>query len=442
MNSKLTLPVLALICLVSIGWSQEPLSLEDATARALSQNPQIRQARTAIQIRKEEAGAARTKRWPVLNTSVQAGPILNRASVTFPKGSLGAYGSTGPIPDRDTEIGIPRRIGGLSVSQFALPLTEQPRIGLGIRSADLEARSAGEQAQAAAQQIVAQVRSVYYQIVALEAARTTAASQVRVAEEVVRLAQKGLAEGTGLPAERAEAEARLERASADAANLEADIQNGYEQLDVLMGEPLEKRFQLGSTLPALGALSLDEARARAAVNRPEVRETRIRLEQADLAIRSARLEWIPDVNLTLTHYGFLNSGNLAPKQIAIAGLSLNWEPWDWGRKSRETQAARQRKEQARLAFAQAEAQAQLEVGRAWREWEKAERDLSAARREVASGAEYLRVVRQRYEQQTALLRTVLEAQTAWESAGQREARAAAAVGAAWSSLQLAMGAEL
>src|SRR5512143_3411048 len=116
MNSKLGLPILTLICLVSIGWSHEPLSLEDATARALSKNPQVLKARTAVQIRKEEAGAARTKRWPVLSTSVQAGPILNHASVTFPKGSLGAYGSTGPIPDRDTEIGIPRRIGGLSVS--------------------------------------------------------------------------------------------------------------------------------------------------------------------------------------------------------------------------------------------------------------------------------------------------------------------------------------
>jgi outer membrane protein TolC len=378
----------------------------------------------------------------VLSTSVQAGPILNQASVTFPKGSFGEYGSTGPIPDRDTKIGIPRRIGGLSTSQFALPLTQQPRIGLGIRSADLETRTAAEQAEATVQQEAAQVGIVYFQTVALEAARATAASQVRVAEEVARLAQKGVAEGTGLPAERAEAESRLERARADAANLETDIRNGHEQLNLLMGEPLDAQFQLASRLPTLSALNLEEARARAAANRPEVREARLRLEQADLAIRSKRLEWIPDVSLTLTHYGFLNSGNLAPNQVAIAGLSLNWEPWDWGRKNRERAAGRQRREQARLALAQAEAQAGFEAGRAWRESEKAQRDLDAARQEVSSGAESLRVAQQRYDQQTALLRTVLEAQTAWESAGQREARAAAAAGAAWSNLQLAMGAEI
>jgi len=251
-----------------------------------------------------------------------------------------------------------------------------------------------------------------------------------------------VAEGTSLSGERAEAEARLERARADAANLEADILNGHEQLNVLMGEPLEQRFQLDSRLPAPDALNLEEARARAAANRPEVQEARLRLEQAELAIRSKRLERIPDVSLAVTHYGFLNSGNLAPNQLAIAGLSLNWEPWDWGRKSRESAAARERKEQARLALAQTEAQAGFEAGRAWREWEKAQRDLNAARRETSSGAESLRVARQRYEQQAALLRTVLEAQAAWELAGQREARAAAAAGAAWANLQLAIGAEI
>jgi outer membrane protein TolC len=330
----------------------------------------------------------------------------------------------------------------MSTSQFALPLTQQPRIGLGVRMADLEVKSAGEREQATAQQAAAEVRTLYYQIVALEAARKTSASQVQVAEEVVRQAQHGVAEGTNLPGERAEAEARLERARADAANLEADILNGHEQLNVLMGEPLEQRFQLDSRSPALDALNLEAARARAATNRPDVREARVRLEQAELAIRSKRLERIPDVSLTVTHYGFLNSGNLAPNQLAIAGLSLNWEPWDWGRKSRRSAAARERKEQARLTLAQAEAQAGFEAGRAWREWEKAQRDLNTARREASSGAESLRVARQKYEQQAALLRTVLEAQAAWELAGQREARAAAAAGAAWANLQLATGAEI
>src|ERR1019366_2599590 len=130
----------------SITWAQQPLSLEEAVARATAQNRQVLDARAAVQIRKEEAAVARTKRLPLLGTSVEVGPILNKASVTFPKGSLGTYSATGPLPESDTKIGIPRRIGGFSVTQFSLPLLQQPRIGLGVRSADLETQSAGAQA--------------------------------------------------------------------------------------------------------------------------------------------------------------------------------------------------------------------------------------------------------------------------------------------------------
>ena len=91
-------------------------------------------------------------------------------------------------------------------------------------------------------------------------------------------------------------------------------------------------------------------------------------------------------------------------------------------------------------MAQAKAQAAAEAGRAWREWEKAQRDSNAARQEVNSTAESLRVARQRFENQTALLRAVLEAQSAWEAAGQRAVEAAAASGVAWANLQLATGA--
>jgi outer membrane protein len=423
-------------------WAQQPLSLQEAEARVRGQNRQVLDARAAIQIRKEEAAAARTKRFPVLGTSIEAGPLLNKASVTFPAGSLGTYGATGPLPGRDTKIGIPRQISGYSVSQLSLPLLQQPRIGLAIRSADLEAQSARAQADTITQRAVAQVRSLYFQILALVGARTTLAGQVKVANEVVRLAQSGVQEGTSLPAELAEAESRRTRAQTTAANLESDIENQYEQLNLLLGEPVETRFHLDAHMPLLDSANLQEVRARSVANRPEIREAELREQQAAVAIRSKRLEWLPDVDFKVTHYGFINAGNLAPGHVAIAALSLSWEPWDWGRKSHEAAAAREKAQQTRLAVAQAKAQAAAEAGRAWRDWERAQRDLQAARQEVASSAESLRVATQRFANQTALLRSVLEAQSTWESAGQRAVEASAASGVAWANLQLATGANL
>jgi outer membrane protein TolC len=249
-------------------------------------------------------------------------------------------------------------------------------------------------------------------------------------------------EGVSLPSELAEAETRRTRAQVSAENLESDIQNQYEQLNVLLGEPVETRFRLQTNVPLPDDVNLEEARARSVAGRPEVREAGLQVQQADVAVRSKRLEWLPDLDLKVANYSFINAGNLAPSNVAIAALALTWEPWDWGRKSHESAAARQKAEQARLAVADAKTKAAAEAGRAWRDWERAQRDLKAARQEVDSTAESLRVARQRFENQTALLRSVLEAQSAWEVAGQRVIEASAASGVAWANLQLAMGVSL
>lgn len=418
--------------------AQTPLSLEDATRRAAAQNRIVQQAQSGVALKKDEAAAARTKRWPVLSTTLQAGPILNRAEVTFPRGSLGDYPATGPIPGKDMAVAIPRRLGGYTINQASLPLTQQLRIGAAIQSADLDSELARTQADRTEREVTAQVRNLYFQLTALEGARRAASSQLEVATEIERLAEEGVKQGTVLPAEQAEAAARLARVRADVANLETDIADGYEQLNVVLGEPLGNRYGLAMETPS-AALTLDEARQKALAARPEVKEARLRAEQAGVAVRAKRLEWIPDVSLQLTHFSFVNASNLAPNQLATAALALQWEPWDWGRKNHETAAAREREKQARLAVEQTEQQVQFEAGRAWREWDRAQRNLAAARLAVTSSAEGLRIVRQRYAQQAALLRNVLEAQTVWESAGQQEARAVAAVGTAWANLQLAVG---
>ena len=58
---------------------------------------------------------------------------------------------------------------------------------------------------------------------------------------------------------------------------------------------------------------------------------------------------------------------------------------------------------------------------------------------MAAAGESVRVNRERYEQQAALLRALLEAQTSFEAAQEQQVRAMSARGTAWANLQLAMG---
>lgn len=421
---------LHLVLITGALWGQQALTIEDAVAKVAGQNRQVLQARATIGIRLAEAKVQRTRRWPVLSSQIQAGPLLSRAEATFPRDVFG----------EEVRVGIPRTISGFSTSQVAMPLIGQGRIGLAIRSADLEAKAASAAAEVTEQRAVGQVRSLYFQVLALQASRATLEAQVTAAQEILRLAQKGVTEGVALAVEASEAEARLERARADRTQIETEIENGYEQLNVWMGTGIEERFQLVSVMPAVTVTDLDAVVAQAVAQRPELTEARLRLEQTGVAMRAKQWEWLPDLDASLTHYGFLNAGSFFPKQVLLAGVTLRWEPWDWGRKKQEQVALGQRKEQARLGIEQLSLEVRAEARRAWREWERTQRELLVASREKSSYGESLRIAKQRYESQVALLRSVLEAQTNWEAAGQREARAMAAAGAAWANLQLAMGA--
>jgi outer membrane protein len=437
---KLSFILLSLV-VAGFALAQSSLTAEQAAERAVNRSQDVLQAEAGILAKVEDAEVARTSRWPKLTTSAQIGPLLDHASVTFNQGVLGSSASTGPIPGRNTDIAIPRRIAGYDLAQASLPLSQQPRLGLEIASANLDINVARQLAESVRLNRISQTRELYFQLVALEEARRAANAQVEVATETFRLSQEALQEGTGLPSELANSEARMAQAKADAAALEADICNGREQLNLLMGEPLDKQFVLTSTTPRVNLVTLEEARQRALAAKPELKEVRLRLEQSGLALRSKRLEYIPDVDLQFTYLSFLNSSNTLPNKIALAGFSLTWEPWDWGRKKHEAARLRDRQEQARLAVVQTEQQVQWEAGRAWRALDQAQRNLDAARLGSKSAQENLRVVRQRHAKQAALKRELLVAQTNWEFAGQQEARAVAAVGVAWAKFQAAIGAD-
>jgi len=206
-----------------------------------------------------------------------------------------------------------------------------------------------------------------------------------------------------------------------------------------MGDPLDAEFVVSSDQREEPSMTQDEARNRAMAARPELKEAKIRLEQAGMGVRGKRLEQIPDLNFVVSDIYFLNTSNYLPNQIASAGLSLSWEPWDWGRNHHEAAALRAKEEQQRLDLAQMEQQVKFDADRAWREYERSNRTWQASKLATHSAEEQLRVVKERYTRQTALLRDLLEAQTTWEAAGQTEARELAAVGTAWANLQTAIG---
>ena len=431
--------ILILICTAAVA-APATLTMDDAVRNAMRHNRSVAAARSKIDERAAQLAAAKTRRWPVSSTMLQFGPSLTRANVTFPAGAFGTYEGTGPLPGEDIRVGIPRQLSGFSYSQAALPLTQQWRIGAAIEVARLEREVSGREAEVAEREIAQQTRQTYLAILSLDAARAAARARTALAAEVERLASGGVTAGVALPAEAREAAARLERARAAQAELDAERENLREQLNALMGSPLDAEWDFWPpVLDEPGAANAAQAQALAAAQRPELEAARLRIRQAEAEARGKRSEFVPDVSLSVSHFGFLNTGNLAPSNFAVAGVTVQWEPWDWGRKKHELAALRHRREQELLSHQEGTQQVSRQAGAAWRAWKQSETNLAAARTALTASEESLRVARARYEKEAALLRQLLEAQADFEAAQEQEVRAFAARGTAWANLQFALG---
>lgn len=244
-----------------------------------------------------------------------------------------------------------------------------------------------------------------------------------------------------LQSDRGEAIARRLRAESALAAINAERENLREQFNQVLGRPLDEPIDLvRPDLPCTATPATPAAAANKAVaSRPEIDTGRLRIRQAQIAARAKRAEQIPDISLAFMHFGFLNTGNLVPSNFAAAGLQLNWEPWDWGRRSKEAKALRYQADAARLALEEIVQQVRRQASQAFRAWEQTRTDLEAAEAAVAAAEASMRVVRRRFEQQAALMREVLEAQATFETAQEQRVRALSARGTAWANMQLALG---
>ena len=65
-----------------------------------------------------------------------------------------------------------------------------------------------------------------------------------------------------------------------------------------------------------------------------------------------------------------------PSNIGTVGLSLRWEPWDWGRKHHEYDEKRTKEEQAKVGVDATERAVLLEVRNACRQLENTRRQLT------------------------------------------------------------------
>jgi outer membrane protein len=175
--------------------------------------------------------------------------------------------------------------------------------------------------------------------------------------------------------------------------------------------------------------------------RPDVRHAALAVQQADLAVRLARADRLPEINVMVQAITPLNIDG-APQHIASAGIQLKWEPFDWGRRARAVASKRLELQQAERRERDVEDGARLEIARARRSLEEAQAAVRVAELSRRTARERTRVRLTQFESQSALLGDVLQAQASLANATSQFQQALLALLTARADLDHALGEEL
>lgn len=399
------------------------LTLEQAVALALEHNRPVQISALEVEKLDENISATRTHRLPIFKVSVLGSTLLTPVSFGFQQGAFGKDSNGQPIPAKDTEITTPRRLTGYFVNSVTQPLSQLYKIDLSLHAQELQRDLGREELRLKRQDVRNQVTRLYYELGQTQSALNASTQAVEFYTELDRVTDQFLLQQVVLKADSIDVKMRLAREQLETVKLRNDLDTQQDRLNQLLGRDIRQRFQVTTTpTPMLAELDLGIAQARALEQRPELRQAVLKKKQAEYDRRAKKAEYIPDVSLAVQQMSFLNV-NMLPSNVASAGLSLTWEPWDWGRKGHELAEKSKAVAQSEIALHETEAQVLVDVNTRYRKLQEAAASLKVTQLGMEAAKEKLRVAGNSYRVQAVRLDQVLEAQTKVSSAASQYQRA-------------------
>ncbi|MGA8598790.1 MAG: TolC family protein [Bryobacteraceae bacterium] len=397
------------------------LTLDEALAQAVANNSSLRTADLEIQRAADDLAANRTRRFANTQIVALGAQLLTKPSVTFPQGSLGVYGATGPIPATDQTIHAARKPVGVVFGSVAQPLSTQYRLHLQLKALSLGVEGTRQDREKTRLEVIDQVRRAYNEIAEAQSALGSLQSSLPYYEESKRLAQANRRRETILESDLLAIDAQLLKTQNAIRDAGDRVASAAEKLNDLMGRDIHTPFRISDINHANTEFEAPEAlEARALANRPELKKAKLEAQQADYDARAKKAEYIPDVSVAFTYFTAANFSNALPSNIATAGLQLTWEPWDWGRKRREYAAKRVKEQQATVAITQTERSVLLEVRNAWRQLETAHRQLALSNAVELAARQKLKEVQEQVKREAVLNKDLFQAQAELASADSQQ----------------------
>jgi len=418
-----------------------PLTLDEAVNLAQANNRQVKNAILTASIDEDKIAEAHTYRLPSLSIYALGSELLTPVDFTFQQGVFGNFPGIGPVPPTNTKIHTPLQPTFYGFFQLSQPLSQQYKVGLNIQLAKLAKAADEQKLRGQKQSVINQVKKSYYAILQTQSSLASNQENLKFDRELQRTTEQLVTEKAALKSEGMSVKARIAQEEYDNLTLSDTLASQKEQLNSLLGRDVRTDFSVVD-VPEATSLegNLAEAQKKALSVRPELRESRLQLQQAELNRRITKADYIPDVSLAVSNLSLVNV-NLVPSNVASAGVLITWNPIDWGRRKHELATATKQIAQSKNSLNDAEAQVLVDVAAKFRKLAESRALLAAARLQLEAEREKLRVVMNQYEQKAALSKDVLQQRSAVESATNQNSQALLSFWAAKADFEKSLGEE-
>jgi outer membrane protein TolC len=446
-NYRTILPILGLIFLLAqaavhaqgnVPGPGESLTLDQAIALALRNNHGMKIAGLAVERADEDVSAAKTFRLPAFHYHQLISANLAHNEIRVPNPIASQDPGLGPFFSLTSE----RKPTALFAATVSQPLTQQYRIGLQIKLERLSRDVAQARLQEQQNETIDKVKKTYYAILQTSSALSSVEEAVKSYRELDKVTGDYVVQQVALKADHLVVQTRLAQVEYEKLELSNKLATQKEQLNSLLGRDVGTVFEV-SGVPEFTAFETDLSTARqiALKSRPELRQSRLSVEQAVLDRRIKKSEYIPDVSAGAVLLTRRNSDAPVPRNFVNVGVVVNWEIFDWGRKKHQLAEKDQAIEQARNGLKETEDQVLIEVGDKLRKVRLSGEALRVAKLAENSAKENLRVSAGRYKFQAVMLSDVLQSQASLAEATNGYQRALLTFWTAKAEFEKALGEE-
>lgn len=275
---------------------------------------------------------------------------------------------------------------------------------------------------------VAQVVNTYYNIVRQKQLLKAIEEQMSISQTRVDLAQRKLEIGVGAKPDVLQSKVDLNAQKARQLEQQTLIAQLKEQLNQLMNAAVNTPYEVTDSIPVNNKLLLDEIQAAAAARNPSLLILQKNIDIAGLTLKERKAERLPTVSFN-SNYNFSRADNKAvvnPFQPLFSqnkgfnyGLSASIPIFNNSIVKRNIKQAELDIEYQQLLFKNQQAQLNLSVVNAFKEYEQQKKALTLEEENIVLAKENVAIILETYRLNAATLLQLREAQRSLSDAYDR-----------------------